>query len=106
MGLYPIGKNILRFICLSCLGFSITSLILMGAISRFGLRLNLFVFEGLEILIALVITIGISLVSYHCFEKVFLKLKNHFSTIQSRPCLLYTSPSPRDRQKSRMPSSA
>ena len=23
-----------------------------------------------------------------------------------RPCLLYTSPSPRDRQKSRMPSSA
>ena len=25
---------------------------------------------------------------------------------QYRPCLLYTSPSPRDRQKSRMPSSA
>ena len=25
---------------------------------------------------------------------------------QSAPCLLYTSPSPRDRQKSRMPSSA
>ena len=25
---------------------------------------------------------------------------------QWRPCLLYTSPSPRDRQKSRMPSSA
>ena len=24
----------------------------------------------------------------------------------ARPCLLYTSPSPRDRQKSRMPSSA
>ena len=24
----------------------------------------------------------------------------------SHPCLLYTSPSPRDRQKSRMPSSA
>ena len=24
----------------------------------------------------------------------------------TRPCLLYTSPSPRDRQKSRMPSSA
>ena len=29
-------------------------------------------------------------------------LKNH----SSKPCLLYTSPSPRDRQKSRMPSSA
>ena len=25
---------------------------------------------------------------------------------KSNPCLLYTSPSPRDRQKSRMPSSA
>ena len=25
---------------------------------------------------------------------------------QAQPCLLYTSPSPRDRQKSRMPSSA
>ena len=28
------------------------------------------------------------------------------STGQGAPCLLYTSPSPRDRQKSRMPSSA
>ena len=26
--------------------------------------------------------------------------------VQNGPCLLYTSPSPRDRQKSRMPSSA
>ena len=26
--------------------------------------------------------------------------------VQAYPCLLYTSPSPRDRQKSRMPSSA
>ena len=26
--------------------------------------------------------------------------------VRYRPCLLYTSPSPRDRQKSRMPSSA
>ena len=29
-----------------------------------------------------------------------------FSAIGSYDCLLYTSPSPRDRQKSRMPSSA
>ena len=28
------------------------------------------------------------------------------SKLQSADCLLYTSPSPRDRQKSRMPSSA
>ena len=30
----------------------------------------------------------------------------HFSSIQSDGCLLYTSPSPRDRTRSRMPSSA
>ena len=29
-----------------------------------------------------------------------------FPSVRSIPCLLYTSPSPRDRQKSRMPSSA
>ena len=29
-----------------------------------------------------------------------------FALCTSQPCLLYTSPSPRDRQKSRMPSSA
>ena len=28
------------------------------------------------------------------------------ASLQRHPCLLYTSPSPRDRQKSRMPSSA
>ena len=28
------------------------------------------------------------------------------ATLETMPCLLYTSPSPRDRQKSRMPSSA
>ena len=30
----------------------------------------------------------------------------HYSPAQGNGCLLYTSPSPRDRQKSRMPSSA
>ena len=29
-----------------------------------------------------------------------------FEQARAMPCLLYTSPSPRDRQKSRMPSSA
>ena len=29
-----------------------------------------------------------------------------FTTVNDKRCLLYTSPSPRDRQKSRMPSSA
>ena len=31
---------------------------------------------------------------------------SHRSGAKMGPCLLYTSPSPRDRQKSRMPSSA
>ena len=31
---------------------------------------------------------------------------NHSICENGKPCLLYTSPSPRDRQKSRMPSSA
>ena len=30
----------------------------------------------------------------------------NFTSIRFKACLLYTSPSPRDRQKSRMPSSA
>ena len=37
------------------------------------------------------------------------KLMNHYGGKSAMPyvgCLLYTSPSPRDRQKSRMPSSA
>ena len=37
---------------------------------------------------------------------VELDLQNSDSGEQIKPCLLYTSPSPRDRQKSRMPSSA
>ena len=32
--------------------------------------------------------------------------KEKKKNVNCRPCLLYTSPSPRDRQKSRMPSSA
>ena len=38
--------------------------------------------------------------SDYCFEKTTGKIKQYYD------CLLYTSPSPRDRQKSRMPSSA
>ena len=33
-------------------------------------------------------------------------VRAHYSTWDGVACLLYTSPSPRDRQKSRMPSSA
>ena len=37
--------------------------------------------------------------------KIFVG-KEVFNMIKNKDCLLYTSPSPRDRQKSRMPSSA
>ena len=39
------------------------------------------------------------------FDKVLL-LDDGKKVQVGKPCLLYTSPSPRDRQKSRMPSSA
>ena len=38
-------------------------------------------------------------------RRMLLKI-GYFSLINGYNCLLYTSPSPRDRQKSRMPSSA
>ena len=39
-------------------------------------------------------------------EHLTEKTKGHHPGEQAQGCLLYTSPSPRDRQKSRMPSSA
>ena len=41
-------------------------------------------------------------------KKILKKIEDklNLSDYQSKCCLLYTSPSPRDRQKSRMPSSA
>ena len=39
-----------------------------------------------------------------CGKSTFLRCINRMN--DTIPCLLYTSPSPRDRQKSRMPSSA
>ena len=40
--------------------------------------------------------------------KIYLSIesKNEVTNVLNNICLLYTSPSPRDRQKSRMPSSA
>ena len=42
----------------------------------------------------------VSTMRQEAFMQAFIEVDKHFS------CLLYTSPSPRDRQKSRMPSSA
>ena len=43
-----------------------------------------------------------------CCKRIFLafRFKNRAVRFRFGDCLLYTSPSPRDRQKSRMPSSA
>ena len=47
------------------------------------------------------------LVEHHNVIRLFKASESHFDfTHQDVCCLLYTSPSPRDRQKSRMPSSA
>ena len=43
---------------------------------------------------------GFDVKTFSSGDDVVNELKN------DKPCLLYTSPSPRDRQKSRMPSSA
>ena len=43
--------------------------------------------------------------SYVFVDNTFLFVEEDVE-LQINPCLLYTSPSPRDRQKSRMPSSA
>ena len=42
----------------------------------------------------------------YLFEAVFAPLGMSSSELLGSPCLLYTSPSPRDRTRSRMPSSA
>ena len=40
------------------------------------------------------------------YENIIGRTKSELDLREQNPCLLYTSPSPRDRQKSRMPSSA
>ena len=45
--------------------------------------------------------------AHYWFEPVlYLDPKAKFLQTQEKPCLLYTSPSPRDKRQSRMPSSA
>ena len=48
-----------------------------------------------------------SVIYLYCFQSWCPGCHSHgFPTMAATRCLLYTSPSPRDRQKSRMPSSA
>ena len=52
------------------------------------------------------VRIGIALGGWPFPEPEPQLLWNYTERMESLDCLLYTSPSPRDRQKSRMPSSA
>ena len=49
---------------------------------------------------------GLALALYKCPDAVILDIGLSDDITGMHICLLYTSPSPRDRQKSRMPSSA
>eukprot|EP01015_Nassula_variabilis_P026729 TRINITY_DN5391_c0_g1_i3.p2 TRINITY_DN5391_c0_g1~~TRINITY_DN5391_c0_g1_i3.p2 ORF type:complete len:233 (+),score=58.57 TRINITY_DN5391_c0_g1_i3:64-762(+) len=49
---------------------------------------------------------GADILSPKQFLNQFEEVSSQFMQMQMQSCLLYTSPSPRDRQKSRMPSSA
>ena len=65
--------------------------------------------SGKSLLRAVLSSLGSGLVStVQDVSKAGLAQPNTPNTAlnQTHPCLLYTSPSPRDRQKSRMPSSA
>ncbi len=49
------------------------------------MRFTFFGFIAVNFILGLVFTICISFISYHCFEKLFLKLKPQFTAIESRP---------------------
>ena len=58
-----------------------------------------------DIALSIVLAIGNELEKIPDVEVIYTRKKDVFLELWER-CLLYTSPSPRDRQKSRMPSSA
>ena len=68
--------------------------------------------QKVSIAILLIMTVGILSLSWstntYVKEMLSLRLKGAINAREqlTEICLLYTSPSPRDRQKSRMPSSA
>ena len=64
-------------------------------------NLNITFAPELPIWFLAIITAAIALL---CLYGLFKQIRGSF--IRTLACLLYTSPSPRDRQKSRMPSSA
>ena len=79
-------------------------LLLTGA-TAFGIASAMAAFAtSAEMLIATRALLGIA--GATLMPSTLSLLRNMFQVERERTCLLYTSPSPRDRQKSRMPSSA
>ena len=86
-----------------------TFLLRISARSKFGLGLSRVLFFLLVGLVAaLIFSLSINFYTYHrlTHEQELATVEVKKLGEQLYDCLLYTSPSPRDRQKSRMPSSA
>ena len=77
---------------------------LKGAENKFDDKGNPLPFSGCTIICNIPLNTNLSdeIISFQKKIENFNPKKTYFYL----PCLLYTSPSPRDRQKSRMPSSA
>ena len=72
----------------------------LGAKNLIEAQKGLLYTGGLKILVPLIIAFP-GIIGFYYFGNSFYENQDMIY-----PCLLYTSPSPRDRQKSRMPSSA
>ena len=79
----------------------ITDILLLDVFNSYGLPTSTTVSIVFELLGAAVV---ISLIKLSALDLSFVELSDYINT--SKACLLYTSPSPRDKRQSRMPSSA
>ena len=67
---------------------------------------GLIIATSLALLSTLVVSVVENFTDPQALVVIFLCFSAVYLLAWALPCLLYTSPSPRDRQKSRMPSSA
>ncbi len=65
--------------------YYLAGLLIQWMMVHWYLRFTVFDFEAMNLTVGLAFSIGISIISYHCFEKLFLKFKRQFTTIESRP---------------------
>ena len=86
--------------------FFVIIAILIGAATRHFLKSLPFPFTVLLLVIGLILGVLSRLELFGDFGAVDLTFVKHSVDWAANICLLYTSPSPRDRTRSRMPSSA